>query len=139
MKPELFRKDYDFGIKAENLLLQKFCDTFGKVEKSTNKSTPYDYEGENLFIELKTRRNTKDKYDTTMIGKNKIDWACDMIRKIPETKVYFCFCFTDGVYYWEYKERNLEDLSFANGGRYDRGRPEIKEYCFIQVNKLICI
>jgi len=139
MKNSLFRKDYNFGIKAEDLLLQKFCDTFGNVQKSKQETTPYDYLGENIYIELKTRRNTKDKYDTTMIGKNKIDWASSIIKEKPETKIYFAFNFLDGLYYWEYKERNLCDLTFANGGRWDRGIAEIKEYCYIPVNKLIFI
>ena len=48
-------------------------------------------------IELKSRRNTYSKFDTTIIGKNKIDYA-----KSLNKKVIFVFNFIDGLYYIEY-------------------------------------
>jgi hypothetical protein len=139
MNISLFKKDYALGMKAEDDLLKIFCDKFGEVERTTKKSTPYDYLGSNVYIELKTRRNIKNQYPTTMVGKNKLDWASGVIKTNPETKIYFCFNFTDGVYYWEYTADNLLDITFREGGRWDRGKPEIKTYAYIPVNKLISI
>ena len=139
MNISLFKKDYALGMDAEDKLLQVFCDKFGEVERTTKKSTPYDYLGDNVYIELKTRRNTKNQFYTTMIGKNKLDWASSVMNEKPETKIYFAFNFTDGVYYWEYKSDDLFDITFKQGGRWDRGKAEVKEYAYIPVKKLISI
>jgi hypothetical protein len=74
-----------------------------------------------------------------MIGKNKLDWAESVMKEKPETKIYFAFNFTDGVYYWEYKSDDLFDITFKQGGRWDRGKAEVKEYAYIPVKKLISI
>ena len=139
MNISLFKKDYALGMEAEDKLLQVFCDKFGEVERTTKKSTPYDYLGDNVYIELKTRRNTKNQFYTTMIVKNKLDWASSVMNEKPETKIYFAFNFTDGVYYWEYKSDDLFDITFKQGGRWDRGKAEVKEYAYIPVKKLISI
>jgi len=62
-----------------------------------------------------------------------------VIKEKPETKIYFAFNFTDGVFYWEYKSDDLNDITIKSGGRWDRGKPEIKDYAYIPVKKLISI
>jgi hypothetical protein len=134
MNINLFNRDYEYGINNENQLFEKLTRKFGKIKKSEDKMALFDYYGENIFLELKTRRNTKNKYETTMIGKNKINWAQKKIKENPETKIYFIFCFTDGIYYLEYL--NNENINFNLGGRNDRGYNEINEYAYIPVNLL---
>lgn len=84
-----------------------------------------------VIVEVKKRNNTKDKYPTTMVGENKFIKAKDYFDR--GYSVYFCFEFTDGLYYYDYCNENL---TVKKGGRYDRGRPEIKNYVYIEVDKL---
>ena len=125
-----FLKDYHYGINKEIQLLpqlQSFLNdnTIYKLENSN----VFDFKGDNKLIELKSRNNNYSKYPTTMIGLNKIKKASTL-----QEYVYFFFCFNDGLYYWLYdKECELE---IKKAGRFDRGRPEINEYCFIPIELL---
>jgi hypothetical protein len=67
-----------------------------------------------------------------MVGANKLKAAAKSIDD-----VYFCFQFTDGLYYWKYSDD--VDIVMAMGGRCDRGREEIKPYAYIPIEKLIKI
>jgi len=105
--------------KYHNIKLTKCVDNF-----------TFDYQGENVFYEIKSRNCTFDKYPSTMVGKNKIDFA----NALPGYKFYFVFCFTDGDYIYEYNKNNK--LYFEIGGRCDRGRDEYKQYCYIPIRYL---
>ena len=85
-----------------------------------------------IIVEVKERYNTKNKYPTTMVGENKYIKAKDYFDRSYE--VLFVFKFTDGIYYYEYCN---EDLPVKIGGRCDRGRPEYKNYVYIDIKKLI--
>jgi len=85
-----------------------------------------------IIAEVKERYNTKNKYPTTMVGENKYIKAKDYFDRSYE--VLFVFKFTDGIYYYEYCN---EDLPVKIGGRCDRGRPEYKNYVYIDIKKLI--
>ena len=127
--------DLSFGIASEINLLDTFKTFFNDqtLVRTINNSI-FDFEGDNLLIELKTRTNTKDKYPDTMIGVNKIKKANVLYKKNLEMQVYFVFCFTDGLYYWKYDP--TLNLRVDQGGRTDRGRLEIKSYAFIEVDLL---
>jgi len=60
-----------------------------------NPFAPFDYKKGNTFVELKTRNNTLNQYNTTLIGHNKVMIAYDN----PKNIYYFAFAFTDGLYY----------------------------------------
>jgi hypothetical protein len=125
--------DLHYGICAEVSLFEKMKTVFGAdVKQSTSKYSLYDYYSENVFIELKTRRNAKARYPDTMIGMNKIKFFLGQSRKC-----FSVFNFTDGVYYIEINEESTKKFIYKNGGRSDRGRLEIKEYCYIPVDLLI--
>jgi len=87
-----------------------------------------------VIVEVKERNNKYNKYPTTMIGENKYIKAKYYYNK--GYKVLFIFKFTDGIYYYEYCN---EDIKPKIGGRCDRGRPEYKNYIYIDINKLINI
>jgi hypothetical protein len=84
-----------------------------------------------IIVEVKERKNIINKYPTTMIGENKFIKAKDYFDR--GYKVLFVFKFTDGIYYYEYCD---EKLKIDIGGRCDRGRPEYKNYVYIDINKL---
>lgn len=131
MSKNLFLKDYEMGINNENLLLPKLKEFFNDdTIHKLNDYSVFDYEGENKYIELKSRNNNYNKYKTTMIGLNKLVKASTL-----KPDVYFFFNFLDGLYYYKY---NFDDnFEIRQGGRHDRGENEINNYCYIPIDILI--
>jgi hypothetical protein len=126
-----FLKDLQFGLNKEMQLLPVLKDylkdnTLYKLENSN----VFDFKGDNKYIELKSRNNNYDKYPSTMIGMNKIHKASTLTEN-----VYFFFNFVDGLYYWLYNKDY--ELEIKRSGRWDRGRAEIKNYCYIPIELLI--
>ena len=128
---KLFLKDLEFGnIKEQEILpvLKGFFndDTITKLDNYNI----FDFKGDNKYIELKSRHNNYNKYETTMIGYNKILKASTL-----NEDVYFFFSFDDGLYHWKY-DKNYK-LEIKKGGRYDRGKKELNNYCYIPISILI--
>ena len=122
--------DYKFGITQENILLPLLKKTFeNSLEKTKNKYCRYDFEGDSILIELKSRRCQSNTYPTTMIGNNKLQMA-----KKQSKDVYFCFGFTDGLFYHKFENDN--EYHIEKGGRYDRGKAEINDYVYIPISQL---
>jgi hypothetical protein len=130
----LLKKDIEFGKNNESKLKSKI-ETFFKCNLlHTNKNNVFDFidNDKKILIELKTRKNTKLKYPTTMIGYNKI---VESIEKIKNGwTIYYIFSFTDKLTYYKFEKDNNEYHSI--GGRKDRGRSEFKKYYFIPVELL---
>lgn len=138
------QQDLEFGGRGELSILKHLNDFFGvDIIKTKSITDPFDFETKteckrNIKIELKTRRNTKDKYPTTMVGLNKVEKGLELLK--PENggyEIYFYFKFTDGLYYYKLEEDSYKDYTIEKGGRVDRGRPEIKKYVFIPVCLLL--
>lgn len=91
----------------------------------------FDFYGDRIYFEVKARRNTHDKYDSTMIGYNKFEY----IEQNKLKDVYFIFVFLDGNYYYKYDSSDILDTGI--GGRCDRNRAEYKKYVYIPISKLI--
>tara|TARA_Y100001937_G_C7134106_1_gene339042 strand:- start:991 stop:1473 length:483 start_codon:yes stop_codon:yes gene_type:complete len=130
---EQFKHDKQLGTQKEDEIV-KFLnevwdisgDTYKKYE---NRFSPFDIYNSKYICEIKTRRNSKNEYPTTMVGYNKIK-----IAEENKTNNYrFIFIFTDGTYYWDFVSGKYQtNIS----GRQDRGACELKKYCFIDVNDL---
>ena len=128
---EKFREDMKFGTKQEIDqfdLIKSVLDA--NLKPSEKRNAIFDYYSDNTLVELKSRRNNHNTYPTTMVGYNKIEYAL----KYPDKQIYFCFCFLDGLYYYKFSKE--DKLQVELGGRRDRGRNEIKEYCFIPITLL---
>lgn len=126
--------DLNYGVAKEIELLEKIKNKFSSsLELVVDRYFVFDYECEECYVELKSRRNTYDKYTDTMVGKNKLDYAEHANRA-----VYFCFNFTDGLYYWKFNPDDIENnnVTFKVGGRCDRGRNEYKDYAYIKTSIL---
>jgi KaiC/GvpD/RAD55 family RecA-like ATPase len=113
-------KNYNFGIEEENKkkeCLEKFfnCKLNHKIN---NRYCLYDYESEckNIYIEIKSRRNEKLKYETTMIGYNKIQYFYEKFKK--NKKVYIVFNFTDCISYYQLKEIKKEYIQMFKRVKY---------------------
>ena len=120
-----------YGMNCENALFRKIREKWGEDIKKTARYAIFDYENDNLQIELKNRRVNFSTYPSMMMGLNKL-------KKAEETKdkkkSIFLFNFKDGLYYWEY-DKNQYDLGW--GGRNDRGIDERKTTAFIPTKHLI--
>lgn len=87
-----------------------------------------------LYIEFKGRTNAKDKYPTTMVGANKVRWLQE-----NQKQGLFVFGFTDGFFSIRYDEALFKTFEVREGGRCDRGIPEISQYFYIPVKHLLRI
>lgn len=128
------QNDLDFGNTAELSLQQQFENHFECKLNQTHSTHLFDFinEEKKIMLELKTRRNTKQKYPTTMVGYNKIQEAQRL--KQEGWSIYFVFYFTDDVCFYEFDTIHNDWVN--NGGRRDRGRLEYKQYYYIPVNLL---
>lgn len=122
--------DLTFGLRQEDIQ-QKHIETItGKLIKSNQYDT-FDYFNDEYIVELKSRRCNHNKYETTMIGYNKI-------LKATQNKTYlFFFKFEDGLYYHKYDP--LKRYSVKVGGRCDRGVPEYRDYLYIPIKDLFLV
>lgn len=127
----MFQKDLDFGFKAEDDLFSRIKDKYGENICKTEKNCRVDYSDDDVLIELKSRRNTYNKYPTTMISKSKIDYM------MKSGKKSIClFNFLDGVKEIEITPEIIEQFQLKKGGRFDRGRPELNQYYYIPIELL---
>jgi hypothetical protein len=124
--------DYVYGIKSENEVIACLKQTHPEILK-TAQNHPFDFVTNDTFFELKSRRNNHDTYPDTMIGYNKIQYA----RMNPDKNYVFLFKFLDGLYKHDFDPQ--KNYSVRQGGRTDRGAPEIKDYVFIPVKELTLV
>jgi len=89
--------DLVFG-KLKEVEIKEILEGFFNTKLNTSsKYNLIDFYNDDIYIELKSRRNTYQKYNTTIIGSNKIDYV-----KTLNKKSLFVFNFIDGLYYIEY-------------------------------------
>ena len=107
---------------------------FGPLESlsETDPFAEFDLKNDHVYIEVKRRRNTKLKYPTTMVGENKVVKGFKL--QAQGKRVFFAFDFVDVLCLWEL---NRDEYEVRHGGRYDRGNPEIKSYCYVHTNYLM--
>lgn len=82
-------------------------------------------------IEIKTRKNIKDKYPTYMLSARKWRSGLELANqyKIP---LILAVKFTDGLYYTQL----TENVAFGVGGRYDRNDSmDIEQCVYIPMEK----
>ena len=128
-----FNRDIKFGELGEDNVLSIIENHTGAVFKP-DKYSPYDFYNDEYIVEVKTRRNTYNKYPTTFLTQHKFDTLMkDKRRKL------FVFSFTDGVYFVEIDKNNIDKLKQNDyGGRNDRGKDEYRTngYCHFPIEML---
>ena len=131
----LLESDLKYGIKQEDIILELLQSYFKcNITKSNIHNSWYDYYYENNYYELKSRKFKINKYPTTMLCKNKIDKAKEVLGK-----TYFIFNFYDNIGVIEYNTQLFETFDLKKGGRYDRGKVEENLYYYIPIEKLTII
>ena len=122
------------GEKAEIRLFPHFKEIFDdSLVRSTEKYSLFDFYGDDVIIELKSRNYSKDRYPTTMIGMNKIN---ECLNDKSNKSYYFVFEFTDGLYYWRFTEKRYLKCKQEWRGTNKRGYWEESLYLMIPVDKL---
>ena len=120
-----FEEAYNKGKEHEDehfIFLKEWSNT--PSLKQTKRFSTFDYNGDNIIIELKKRNFDFGKYEDYMIGLNKIKRAQKLNKDI-----YFIMLFDNGMYSYKY---NIDDkLNYRISGRRDRGFNEFKQYAFI--------
>ena len=127
-----YSKDCELGDASESKNLSVLSKLMGKLERLPKYHT-FDYQGQNILIELKTRTNSYKKHDTTLIPKNKVDACTD-----PDTRYIFAFQFTDGLYKIEYNKELFSKFNKVKFVRNTRtGWIDIpKDYVLIPIEEL---
>jgi len=127
------QKDLIMGQLNEDYIKESLCSYFGlKTLMKLDLFHPMDFQSNNKYFEIKSRRFRFNKYDTTMVGKNKIDWVIE--NYVSGNDFYFVFVFEDGDYFYKYNPD--DEFKTGIGGRWDRGYNEIKLYYYIPIDKL---
>lgn len=126
--------DLIMGQLNEDYIKDVLCSHFGlKTLMKLDLFHPMDFHSPNKYFEIKSRRFNHNKYNTTMVGKNKLDWIKE--NYLEGIEYYFVFVFEDGDYYYKYNPD--DEFKTSIGGRVDRGLNEIKLYYYIPIDKLI--
>ena len=104
------------------------------LKKTLDRFAIFDYidEPNKKAIELKSRYVSKDAYEETMIGYNKIKEG-ERLKKLGY-KVYYVFSYSDGVYYCRHSKKLKYRVIL--GGWRKNGVLEQKKQALINTNQL---
>jgi hypothetical protein len=124
-----FQKDYIYGVQQEATILPILQQHFGNtLSRNNERWGKYDFYNENSIFELKSRKNKKCAYPTTLM-------TCNKVVKIDEKDLYFLFNFTDELCCIKYEPSLFETFEKKNYSRINQTFDE-KEYYFIPVCNL---
>ena len=122
--------DREYGLNKEITFLDKLKLKYGDdIKRITKRYNQFDYESDNYYFELKSRRCLKETYPTTMIGLNKLEKY-----KTLNKQVILCFSYIDKDCWYEYYPN--DSIEIKRGGRKDRGLYEYGQYAYIPIELL---
>lgn len=125
----MIRADCNFGIPQEPTVISKLSVHFMEdIEQEGNPYSRWDARSETTKYEIKSRRNTHDKYPTTIIPVDKTTVSGRLV---------FVFNFTDGLYYIVYDKQQFDryeirDISAIRG----LGVKTLKPHYLIDIDDL---
>jgi hypothetical protein len=109
-------EDLRFGLQSEETNINTL-QTHLKTElcrRGGYSTMDFSNKNNTIYVELKSRRIDHNKFDTAIIGANKVDFCKDDAKTY-----YFVFCYTDGIYYIKF-DRELFS-TFKRQDDYWRG------------------
>ena len=122
--------DLVFG-KLKEIEIKEILEGYFNTKLNTSsKYNLIDFYNDDIYIELKSRRNTYSQYNTTIIGSNKIDYAKSLNKKI-----IFVFNFIDGLYYIEYSNI-FDSFDLCEQYIFRDNKKELKTNYHIPINLL---
>tara|TARA_R110002020_G_scaffold31075_1_gene97335 strand:+ start:138 stop:662 length:525 start_codon:yes stop_codon:yes gene_type:complete len=136
----ILKEELKKGTEEEERLKEIIEKKYKVSLKKLDQYNPMDFVCNKFFVEIKSRRNKHDAYSTTIIGKNKIDYAKKYLFTMNQFaweedkfKVLFVFAFEDGDWFIEQKEHNdkwLEECEVKEITRNDGlGTKDKEHYC----------
>lgn len=126
-----YKDDYLFG-KNQEKRIKPILDKHFKVEltHSSEQYSKYDFECDEFYIEIKSRKCSYNSFPTTLL-------TCNKITNVSKDLI-FVFNFNDGIYYIKYDQdrfNNYLKKSFSRSGfSFD-----YKDYYYIPINDLLKI
>ena len=128
------KKDYDWGIGREKMVINHIGDELGKGFEKLGKFDHFDYlgyrNGKQCYVEIKSRRISKDAYEETIVPASKVAKAIELIGM--GNKVFFVISFTNGICYLDMSNANFK---LGYNARTDRGALELNHYAFIPLEQ----
>jgi len=124
--------DLEFGKTFELNMYDLIKQLDGDLVPSTDAFALFDFVSDKTEVELKSRTFYMRTYPTTIVGTNKIRY----IESNPDKSYYFCFAFTDGLYYLKYSKDLFSKFKKKKCERNDRGKTESMEVLHIPIEYL---
>jgi hypothetical protein len=121
--------DLAFGLSKEtieNILTNNFGEEFKNTKELYNDEYyPYDFEGlsTKMSVEMKSRRNTKNQYPTTIIPTHKV--------RNTNNKQVFVFNFTNEMCYIEYSKELFDTFEKKMITTYRQGIIDVPKPHFL--------
>mgnify|MGYP003626957881 FL=1 len=85
-----------------------------------------------IGVELKTRRCSSSRWNSTMIGNSK--WKESRRLALKGYKTYLFIKFTDGIKFFQFPTMLKEGMYIQEAGCYSRGKADIKLHLFIPMD-----
>ena len=129
-----FEKDYLYGIQKQKEILPILLrDYFGKkdLEETVGRWKKYDFYNDKSIFELKSRKNTKTRYPTTLI-------TCNKVVSESGKDLIFLFNFTDQLCFIKYDEKLFSTFERRLFSRINESFDE-KDYFYIPIERLTMI
>ena len=134
MKKVNVSKDLKWGLRKEQQVIDHIGEELGKGFEKLGKFDHFDYlgyrNGKQCYVEIKSRRISKDAYEETIVPASKVSKAIELIGM--GHKVFFVISFTNGISYLD-----MANASFKLGynARTDRGAVELNHYAFLPLEQ----
>lgn len=133
-----FKKDMRFGARSEKEFAQIMKRRFNLNLIKTRGNCFYDYTlNGNILIELKSRRVTRARYDSTIIGLNKIQSFDRMNRhQGGNYRLFMVFHFTDSICFQEHVAGDRYSISEWKRNPRTGIEDKVKPYVFLPTRGL---
>jgi len=127
-----FENDYLYGIQKQKEILPILRDYFGKdLEETVGRWKKYDFYSDKSIFELKSRKNTKARYPTTLL-------TCNKVVSVSGKDLIFLFNFTDQLCYIKYDPDLFSTFERRLFSRINESFDE-KDYFYIPIERLTMI
>ena len=132
----MLKNDLMFGLKSEKWIKSILEKKYGDLEK-LDPYNKFDFKGDKIYIEVKTRRMKHDKYPTLMFSKKKLDKGLELFTDNGVNIVFLWRCY-DGIFGWDFiKDGNIStNYEIQISGRKDRGTHEKEECVHVKTEDL---
>ena len=127
-----FEKDYLYGVEKQKQILPILRDYFGEeLQETVGRYARFDFYSDKSIFELKSRKNSKITYPTTLL-------TCNKIIREDDKDLIFLFNFTDELCYIRYDPDVFSTFEKRLFSRINEFFDE-KEYYYIPIEQLTTI